>query len=86
MSMRKLKHHEQRLLRKVDFLDWKADRSVREATILRQYHVEKREDYAKCAARLPPPRCFLAAVSRADQPRAPGITRFAATSPSSRTS
>lgn len=80
--MRKLKHHEQRLLRKVDFLDWKADSSVREATILRQYHVEKREDYAKCAARLAAPRRPLAAVFGADRPRTPGTTKFAATSPS----
>lgn len=43
--VRKLKYHEQKLLRKVDFLDWKQDRNVREVKILRRYHVQDREDY-----------------------------------------
>lgn len=47
MSVRKLKFHEQRLLRKVDFLQWKLDNNVREVKILRRYHIEKREDYSK---------------------------------------
>jgi len=43
--MRKLKHHEQRLLKKVDFLSWKADAGMREIKVMRRYHVQKREDY-----------------------------------------
>ena len=43
--VRKLKYHEQKLLRKVDFLDWKQDNNVREVKILRRYHVQDREDY-----------------------------------------
>jgi U3 small nucleolar ribonucleoprotein protein IMP3 len=42
---RKLKYHEQRLLRKVDFLNWKQDSNLREVKILRRYHVQDREDY-----------------------------------------
>ncbi len=45
--MRKLKHHEQKLLKKVDFLTWKAEENLREAKILRTYHIQNREDYAK---------------------------------------
>ena len=47
MSMRKLKFHEQKLLKKVDFLNWQKDNSVREVAILRRYHVQDREDYVK---------------------------------------
>ena len=43
----KLKHHESKLLRKVDFLQWKSDNTLREAQVLRRYHVTKREDYVK---------------------------------------
>ena len=43
--VRKLKHHEQKLLKKVDFLQWKHDDNVREIAILRRYHIQKREDY-----------------------------------------
>ena len=43
----KLKHHESKLLRKVDFLQWKTDNSLREAAVMRRYHVTGREDYIK---------------------------------------
>ena len=42
---RKLKYHEQKLLKKVDFLNWKADGNQREVKILRRYHIQDREDY-----------------------------------------
>ena len=46
--MRELKFHEQKLLKKVDFLKWnKKDASLREIAVLRRYHVQDREDYAK---------------------------------------
>ena len=45
--MRKLKFHEQKLLKKVDFLQWKKDSSLREIAVLRRYHVQDREDYVK---------------------------------------
>lgn len=44
-QMRKLKYHEQKLLKKTNFLEWKADDSAREAVILRRYHITRREDY-----------------------------------------
>merc|ERR1712039_848510 len=45
--MRKLKHHEQKLLKKVNFYDWKSDANIREVKILRKYHIDDREDYTK---------------------------------------
>ena len=68
--MRKLKHHERKLLKKVDFLEWKKESSVREIRILRRYHIQDREDYrqynkmcgmfSKIAARLKKVRALLA--------------------------
>lgn len=45
--MRKLKHHEEKLLRKVDFLGWQQEENLREIQIMRRYHISKREDYSK---------------------------------------
>ena len=45
--MRKLRHHEQKLLKKVDFLNWKKDAPVKEISVLRRYHIQDRDDYAK---------------------------------------
>ena len=45
--MRELKYHEQKLLKKVDFLNWKKDANIREVAVLRRYHVQNREDYQK---------------------------------------
>lgn len=45
--VRKLKHHEQKLLKKVDFLDWKQDGGHRDAQVMRTYGVQNREDYHK---------------------------------------
>ncbi|CAD7082544.1 unnamed protein product [Hermetia illucens] len=45
--VRKLKFHEQKLLKKVDFITWKADDSAQENKVLRKYHIRKREDYTK---------------------------------------
>lgn len=47
MSLRKLKYHEKKLLKKVDFLQWKSDQNIREVKILRRYHIQNREDYVK---------------------------------------
>jgi len=45
--MRQLKYHEKKLLKKVDFFNWKEDQNVREGTIIRRYHLQNREDYVK---------------------------------------
>ncbi|KAK6359813.1 Small subunit (SSU) processome component [Orbilia brochopaga] len=45
--VRKLKHHEQKLLRKVDFLTWKSDTSHREHDITRRYHLPDATTYHK---------------------------------------
>lgn len=46
-TMRQLKYHEKKLLKRVDFLQWKSDDNIREAKILRRYLIQKREDYIK---------------------------------------
>ena len=43
--MRQFKHHEQKLLRKVNLYQWKGDDNIRVAKILRKYHIQNREDY-----------------------------------------
>lgn len=45
MSLRKLKHHEEKLLKKVDFLQWSKDDTIHEGEIMRRYHLESREEY-----------------------------------------
>ncbi|KAJ3692658.1 hypothetical protein LUZ60_011753 [Juncus effusus] len=45
--MRKLKYHEKKLLKKVDFLDWKREKGHREEGVLQRYHVAERDDYKK---------------------------------------
>lgn len=44
---RQLKHHERKLLKKVDFYDWKEDNNHRETEVMRMYHVQNRADYHK---------------------------------------
>uniref|UniRef100_A0A1E1WWE4 U3 small nucleolar ribonucleoprotein protein IMP3 n=1 Tax=Amblyomma aureolatum TaxID=187763 RepID=A0A1E1WWE4_9ACAR len=45
--VRKLKFHEQKLLKKVDFISWEVDNNLHEVKIMRKYYVQKREDYTK---------------------------------------
>ncbi|CAM9802760.1 unnamed protein product [Chrysoparadoxa australica] len=45
--MRKLAYHEQKLLKKVDFLQWKSDANIREIKVLRRYLIQNRDDYVK---------------------------------------
>jgi U3 small nucleolar ribonucleoprotein protein IMP3 len=45
MSLRKLKYHESKLLKKVDFLQWKSDDNIREIQVPRRYHIQRREEY-----------------------------------------
>ncbi|CAI4528960.1 BDM_1a_G0025100.mRNA.1.CDS.1 [Saccharomyces cerevisiae] len=45
--VRKLKHHEQKLLKKVDFLEWKQDQGHRDTQVMRTYRIQNREDYHK---------------------------------------
>ncbi|CAD5207873.1 unnamed protein product [Bursaphelenchus okinawaensis] len=42
--VRKLKFHEQKLLKKVDFIDWK-DNNLNENKIMARYSIRKREEY-----------------------------------------
>ncbi|CAG0883784.1 unnamed protein product [Cyprideis torosa] len=43
--MRKLKFHEKKLLKKVDFISWEADNNLQEVKIMKRYCLKKREDY-----------------------------------------
>mmetsp|Transcript_66682 Transcript_66682/g.178345 ORF Transcript_66682/g.178345 Transcript_66682/m.178345 type:complete len:184 (-) Transcript_66682:270-821(-) len=45
--MRELKFHEQKLLKKVNFFQWKSDQGIREVQVMRRYHVQNRDDYIK---------------------------------------
>ncbi|KAF8469010.1 hypothetical protein BDZ91DRAFT_792780 [Kalaharituber pfeilii] len=45
--VRQLKHHEKKLLKKVDFLTWKGDASHRASLITRRYHLPSPETYHK---------------------------------------
>ena len=45
--MRQLKHHEKKLLRKVDLFAWKSENNLRESKIIRKYLLQDREDYTK---------------------------------------
>jgi U3 small nucleolar ribonucleoprotein protein IMP3 len=44
--MRTLKFHEKKLLKKVNFFNWRPE-SDREISIVRRYHINSREDYIK---------------------------------------
>ncbi|KAJ2993991.1 Small subunit (SSU) processome component [Globomyces sp. JEL0801] len=44
--VRAFKFHEQKLLKKVDFVQYKDD-STRENMVMRRYHIEKKQDYQK---------------------------------------
>ncbi|MEN2496543.1 MAG: Small subunit (SSU) processome component [Marteilia pararefringens] len=43
--MRRLRHHEQKLLKKTDFFNW--EREDKDLPSLYRYHIEKRTDYVK---------------------------------------
>ncbi|KAK9874104.1 hypothetical protein WA026_002458 [Henosepilachna vigintioctopunctata] len=45
--VRKLKYHEQKLLKKVDFISWELDNNLHEVKILKKYGIQKREDYTR---------------------------------------
>ncbi|KAG9238429.1 hypothetical protein BJ875DRAFT_48473 [Amylocarpus encephaloides] len=45
--VRKLKHHESKLLRKVDFTTYKSDNNHRDAAVIRRYAIQKPGDYQK---------------------------------------
>jgi U3 small nucleolar ribonucleoprotein protein IMP3 len=46
-SMRKLKFHEKKLLKKVNLYAWKNENNLREIKVMRRYHVQNRDDYVK---------------------------------------
>ncbi|CAB4055669.1 IMP3 [Lepeophtheirus salmonis] len=43
--VRKLKFHEKKLLKKVDFINWEVDNNLHEVKVMRKYHIQKRESY-----------------------------------------
>ena len=45
--MRQLKHHEKKLLKKVDLYAWKKENNLREGQIVKKYLLQNREDYMK---------------------------------------
>ena len=47
IAMRQLKYHEEKLLKKTDFLNWKQEKHHRENDVIRRYHLQERDDYVK---------------------------------------
>ncbi|XP_078575132.1 U3 small nucleolar ribonucleoprotein IMP3-like [Branchiostoma floridae x Branchiostoma japonicum] len=45
--MRRLKFHEKKLLKKVDFISWDVDNNLQEVKVMRKYHINRREEYTK---------------------------------------
>lgn len=45
--MRKLKYHEKKLLKKVNFISWEIDNNLHEVKIMRRYLIQKRGDYSR---------------------------------------
>lgn len=45
--VRKLKFHEEKLLKKVDFMNWSVDNNLHESKVMRKFQIRKREDYTK---------------------------------------
>lgn len=45
--VREFKYHEKKLLKKVDFLQWKSVDNLKEVQVMRRYHIQNREDYSK---------------------------------------
>lgn len=43
--VRKFKFHEQKLLKRVDFLEWKKNDNPHESLVIGRYHLQDREDY-----------------------------------------
>lgn len=45
--MRELKHHEKKLLKKVDLFTYKSENNHRDLAVIKRYHIQNREDYFK---------------------------------------
>ncbi|MES1908404.1 MAG: hypothetical protein MHM6MM_001351 [Cercozoa sp. M6MM] len=45
--MRKLKFHEKKLLKKVDFVRWKSSDDERQSAVMRRYRIDQREEYVR---------------------------------------
>lgn len=45
--MRKLKYHEKKLLKKVDFIKWNTDDNLFQLKLLKKFYIQKREDLSK---------------------------------------
>ena len=45
--VRKLKFHEEKLLKKVDFINWEVDNNLHEIKVMKKFFIQKREDYTK---------------------------------------
>ncbi|KAJ2779033.1 U3 small nucleolar ribonucleoprotein imp3 [Coemansia javaensis] len=68
--VRQLKHHEKKLLRKVDFLEWRGEHNIREVEVMRRYNLRTREEYHKYSALVRQAQKAAHAISRLD-PRDP---------------
>ncbi|PON82112.1 Ribosomal protein [Trema orientale] len=62
--MRKLSFHEKKLLKKVNFLEWKREGGHRESQVMQRYLVTGRDDYKKYNIGVIPSRQSLALCER----------------------
>merc|ERR1712113_1332683 len=45
IMVRKLKHHEKKLLKKASFFDWESDNNHQAEKIIKRYHLKNRNEY-----------------------------------------
>ncbi|KAJ1652250.1 U3 small nucleolar ribonucleoprotein imp3, partial [Dispira simplex] len=64
--VRQFKHHEQKLLRKVDFLHYKNDNNVHEIAVVSRYGLKNREEYHKYNQLVGDIQAAVHALSRLD--------------------
>ena len=74
--VRKFKYHEQKLLKKVDFMEWKSDGKHHAAQIMQRYYLSKRSEYTAYKRLCGRVTAFVAKVRKMD-PRDPFRLRLA---------
>ena len=74
--VRKFKYHEQKLLKKVDFMEWRSDKKHHAAAIMQRFYISKRAEYAKYQHLCGHITAFVAKIQKLD-PRDPFRLRLA---------
>jgi len=64
--VRSFKYHERKLLKKVDFMDWKADGKQKAATIMSRFYIRKRTEFVKYVRLCGHITAFVAKIRKMD--------------------